>query len=279
MHAFELFNEPFDISQDVWLNGDDQYAGYQQLYDAVRNEGADNLVIINGTNYGYDLSFVGLDVGIRINGIDIIYGSHPYNNKGAPDYTGAGGSFDNCFKGILGNFPLIFTEFGANQSSEYPNGWQVIDSRIIKYANKNNVHYTGFAWWVDANNPAFPTLISAWDGTPINGGILVYFDLQLNPGTALFLDSANPQKKVILISNWNGEPISNGCIKKSDLLSNLGITVLLYLVEPMFKKTVPLIHSIQHHLMFEASKEKGNLAKPLEKTNDVPSSLQMLKNF
>src|SRR6185436_4435031 len=54
---FELYNEPHDISWDTWLNGGPsgdgyQTAGYQQLYDAVRSTGAQNLVIVNGLNWG-----------------------------------------------------------------------------------------------------------------------------------------------------------------------------------------------------------------------------------
>ncbi|CAM6031738.1 unnamed protein product [Sphagnum compactum] len=33
---FEPFNEPYDISQEVWLHGDTEYAGYQELVDEIR---------------------------------------------------------------------------------------------------------------------------------------------------------------------------------------------------------------------------------------------------
>ena len=189
---FELFNEPFGISEDVWLNGDNNYAGYQELYNAVRNDaGADNLVIVGGLDYAYDLSFVSPDY--CVNGDNIIYCSHPYNNKGESNYQGQGGSFDNCYKGVLNNFPLIFTEFGGNQASEYPNGWQDIYSRIIEYANANNIDYTGFAWWVDANDPQFPTLIKDWSGAPVNGGTLVNQDLKDNPASNLFAPLPSPK--------------------------------------------------------------------------------------
>jgi hypothetical protein len=74
---FELFNEPHNLAQDKWLNGDKQYAGYQQLYNAVRGAGANNLCIIGGLDWAYDLSFVKSDFGVK--GTNIVYCSHPYH--------------------------------------------------------------------------------------------------------------------------------------------------------------------------------------------------------
>ncbi len=183
---FELFNEPYGITKEVWLNGDETYAGMQELNNAVRSTGAENGVIINGLDYGYDLSFLTKD--FHVQGTNIISGSHPYNNKGAPGYTGPGGDFNTCYAWALPNTPLIFTEFGDNQAQDYPNGWQEIYERIIAYANANGIHYTGFAWWIQADDPAFPALIGGdWaNPVPINGGTLVFEDLIKNPGSKLF---------------------------------------------------------------------------------------------
>lgn len=58
--AFDLYNEPHDISNQVWLNGGTvptysifpyQTTGMQQLYDAVRATGARNLVLVSGNNW------------------------------------------------------------------------------------------------------------------------------------------------------------------------------------------------------------------------------------
>ena len=183
---FELYNEPEGIDKSVWLYGDSQYAGYQQLYNVIRSTGADNIVIINGLDYGYNLSFVNKD--FRVQGGNIVYGSHPYNEKGADDWTGPGGSFANNFKGIINDYPLIFTELGVNQSSYFPNGYKEVYNRILSYAEDHGISYTGFAWWVDGNSDkwnTFPDLIKDWSGTPLNGGVLVQQDIQQNPGTPL----------------------------------------------------------------------------------------------
>lgn len=180
---FELYNEPA-VDKNVWLNGNSQYAGYQQLYDAVRGTGAQNIVIANGSDWGYDVSFV--NDSFKIKGANIVYGSHPYCEKGADNYKGPGGSLANNFKGILGKYPIIMTEFGVNQSSYYPNNYQAIYQRNLDYINSNNISYTGFAWWVDSDPQrvnAFPDIIKDWNGTPLNGGILIQNDMKAKPGT------------------------------------------------------------------------------------------------
>lgn len=183
---FELFNEPYGFDPnnksdlDRWLNGDKISPGYQQLYDAVRSVGANNICIINGTDYGYDISFVNDAFGVK--GYNIVYGSHPYNEKGA------NGGFDKNFKGVLGKYPLIFTEFGVNQSEYFPDGYKKVYDRILAYINANKVSYTAFAWWVDSMNPnTFPDLIKDWSGTPLNGGTNVHNDMQGHP--AIPIDS------------------------------------------------------------------------------------------
>ena len=183
---FELFNEPEGIDQNTWLNGNSQYVGYQQLYNTVRDAGAQNLCIVNGLDYGYDLSFV--NANFKLTGTNIIYGSHPYNEKGSPGWTGPGGSFANNFAYVLGKFPLIFTEFGVNQDSYFPTGYQAVYDRILAYADANGIHYSGFAWWVESNPynaDVFPCIISDWNGTPLNGGVQIHTDLQQHPGSPI----------------------------------------------------------------------------------------------
>jgi endoglucanase len=179
---FELFNEPYSISQAVWLAGDGaNYSGYQQLYDAVRQTGAQNICIVGGLDYAYELDFVSTSFCVK--GTNVVYNSHPYNAKGQPGYQGAGGTFADNFAGILGTFPLIFTEFGGNESNTYNDA--ALYQSIVGYANGNGVHYTAFAWWVEPSNPEFPVLIADWNGTPIYGGVVVHGDLASNPPSSL----------------------------------------------------------------------------------------------
>jgi len=173
---FELFNEPVNIDKETWLNGNAIYAGYQALYDAVRATGAQNICIINGLDWGYDLSFVNDQ--FRVRGDNIMYGSHPYNRT----------HFEQNFSGVLGRYPLIFTEFGVNQEQYFPNGYQTVYQSMLDFANQHQINYTGFAWWVDNSQEkqnTFPDLIKDWAGTPLNGGILIQEDMKKYPGSGL----------------------------------------------------------------------------------------------
>ncbi len=204
---FELYNEPYGISQSDWLHGGDGVVGYQQLYDAVRGTGAKNLCIVGGLDFAYDLSFV--NENFSVSGFNIVYSSHPYNQKGEKGYRGAGGTFENDFAGILGKYPIIFTEFGVNDSSYFPTGYQSIYTNILAYANAHHLSYSGFAWWVDSDTNkvnTFPDLIADWTGTPLNGGLYVHDDLQNLPGTPIDSTSSRTKKSTILKENITPSP-------------------------------------------------------------------------
>ncbi len=163
-----------------------EYVGYQDLYNAVRQAKANNICIIGGLHYAYQLNFV--NDSFKVSGTNIIYNSHPYNDMGADGYNGPGGSFQNNFAGIKGNYPIIFTEFGDNTQSDYSNGaYEAVYTRILKYIDQNNINYTGFGWWIQADRPQFPTLIQgSWSSpTPVNGGAQIHSDMQSKPGTPL----------------------------------------------------------------------------------------------
>ena len=176
---FELFNEPYVTDQNIWLNGNSQYSGYQELYNAVRSTGAENIVIVAGMDYGYRLDFV--TPNFEVKGSNIIYCSHPYDNKGykTPNFS------DN-FKGIQGRYPIIFTEFGDNQQSDFPpasDAYKALYTKYLEYINANGIHYCGFEWFVD--HTWAPSLISDWNGTPQSAGILIKADLKTNPPTPI----------------------------------------------------------------------------------------------
>lgn len=141
---------------------------------------------MNGTDYGYDISFVNSN--FHVNGTNIVYGSHPYNEKGTPNWTGPGGSFANNFAGVIHTYPLIFTEFGVNQSSYFPTGYEAVYDRILAYADSYEINYSGFAWWVEANRQqanVFPCLIADWNGATLNGGVQIKEDMDTRPGTPI----------------------------------------------------------------------------------------------
>lgn len=83
--AFDLYNEPYGISNSVWLSGGAvtangvtyQAAGMQQLYDAVRSSGASNLVVVSGNDWANDVP------GALLQGTNIAYAVHAYTCAGA----------------------------------------------------------------------------------------------------------------------------------------------------------------------------------------------------
>ena len=71
--AYDLFNEPHDISWSCWLSGCTTQDGYQavgqqQLIDAVRSAGATQPVIVEGLQWGGDLFGVAVQPAARSGG-------------------------------------------------------------------------------------------------------------------------------------------------------------------------------------------------------------------
>ena len=125
---------------------------------------------------------------------NVVYGSHPYNQKGTSNYTynGVKADFATNFAGLKGVAPLIFTEFGDSTSSDYVNNtWKTIDSNQLAEINNNNISYSAFGWWIDDTQPWFPTLITgSWDNPIANNytGSLISQDLTINPGTVFTIN-------------------------------------------------------------------------------------------
>ena len=125
--AFDLYNEPHDVSDSVWRNGGSVFTGgvtyttpgMQKLYDTVRATGATNLVFASGN--GWASSY---PAGAPLTGTsNLVWGVHAYTcpsatpANGGTCQSGPGGLEDPS--GILGNFaqigatqPVMVTEFG-----------------------------------------------------------------------------------------------------------------------------------------------------------------------
>lgn len=167
---FELYNEPHDVPCDVWLNGGQsgdgfQVAGMQQLYNAVRATGAQNLVIVGGLDWAYDLGCV---VTHHIDGYNVLYASHPYDlPHKLPEFWETDWGF------VADTYPVIVTEFGVTRDGVSGGACDATGyySDLINYANTKGIHWTAWAWYV--GDCAFPSLLSAWDGTPTPAGQVV----------------------------------------------------------------------------------------------------------
>lgn len=138
---FELYNEPHSVSCSAWMNGGGgswnfNAAGMQQLYNAVRGTGANNIVIVGGLNYAYDLTCLQSEV--TMTGTNIVFNTHPYFNF-VPKGTVA--DWNTYFGFLLPNYPVMATEFGNfDCSTAAYETW-------LAYTRANGIHWMGWAWY------------------------------------------------------------------------------------------------------------------------------------
>ncbi|MFV8752901.1 glycoside hydrolase family 5 protein [Nannocystaceae bacterium ST9] len=168
---FELYNEPHDVAWSVWLGGGEsgdgfQVVGMQELYDTVRGAGADNLVLIGGLRYAYDLSGV---PDHRVEGYNIVYTSHPYDFA---DKQPAAWDVDWGF--LAESDPIFVTEFG---SFDCDSGYA---QQVLDYAEPRGLSWSAWAWYPGGCD--FPSLIEDWSGTPSAVGQIIKTGLAANSG-------------------------------------------------------------------------------------------------
>jgi hypothetical protein len=161
---FELYNEPHDVSWGVWKSGGATSAGWtaagmQQMYDAVRAAGADNIVVIGGLDWAFDLSKIPSN---RISGYNIAYATHPYG-----DYPErAASTWDNAWGFLTKTDPVIVSEFGDRKNCDGK-----YTAQLIPYADSHNASWTAWGWYT--GGCSFPGLIDDWTGTPSVSGMVV----------------------------------------------------------------------------------------------------------
>ncbi len=184
--VFDLFNEPHGISWEVWRNGgfveekkkpadEDafltpeekakqvkgfQSVGMQALLDAVRGAGAQNVVLVGGLDWSYDLT--GIANGFELKdtgGHGIIYASHIYPWK--RDWPGK-------VLLVADKHPILLGEVGADihkmnfipaNAQEDPYTW-VPD--MLGLIQKYHLHWTGFSFHPKAS----PVMIEDWTFQP-----------------------------------------------------------------------------------------------------------------
>ena len=174
---FDLYNEPHDVTWEVWLHGGiitDQpnhrqsahprtyeAVGLQLLLDTIRATGAKNVVIAGGLNWAYDFS--GILAGRQLAdpaGDGVIYANHCYDDKN--DSVAA---WLAKMEAAAAKLPVIVTEFGEIGGAAGPgkaaasNDWL----RQVLAALENH-HWSWVAW--DLHPGAGPKLISDWNYTP-----------------------------------------------------------------------------------------------------------------
>jgi hypothetical protein len=147
--AFDLYNEPHDISDEVWRDGGMvmsgpvpfQAAGMQQMYDAVRGTGAQNLVVVSGNTWGNDLP------ADRLSGAGIVYGVHIYTCQQGPPPDCATPDPDDPSP-ILGSWvapsaavPVMVSEFGWPSQDD-----GTFVANVIAFASGHGWSWNAFAF-------------------------------------------------------------------------------------------------------------------------------------
>lgn len=183
--AFDLYNEPHDISWSCWKNGcavpagtapsgNDtaryrayRAAGMQQLVDAVRSTGARQPLLLGGLQYAGDLSGW-LSHRPRDPVRALVASLHTYGPVGDPRASPCDQACLATVLRVAARVPVVTGELG-----EYDCMHGYIDS-FMPWADARGISYLGWAWDV-FDDPAlcggFPLLITGYDGTPSNFGI------------------------------------------------------------------------------------------------------------
>ena len=180
---FDLYNEPHDVTWDVWLNGGTikdrpnrpglpaktyEAVGMQELLDTVRATGAKNVIVAGGLDWAYD--FNGILEGKQLKdpkGNGVIYANHAYDNKRQSVFTWIANMEEATAK-----FPVIVSEFGGSGGPNRRQGWwgtspstAMGDDWLLHVLQAIQDHNWSFTAW-DLHPTAGPTLISDWDYTP-----------------------------------------------------------------------------------------------------------------
>lgn len=161
--AFELFNEPRDVSWDCWRDGCTmpggwQAAGMQQLLDAVRSTGARQPVVAMGLGYGNDLSGW-LTHPLEDPADQLVAGWHAYQHSPCNDRF----CWDETVAPVAEQVPVLLSEVGQDDCGS---GWL---QDALDWADRHRLHYLAWTWndWAGCGGP---TLISDYAGTPTAQG-------------------------------------------------------------------------------------------------------------
>jgi Tol biopolymer transport system component len=148
--AFDLYNEPHNITDDVWRSGGQvtwkdvtyQAAGMQQMYDTVRGLGATNLIFVTGNSWGNAWPKTA-----PISGSNIVYAVHAYTcpTETPPACTTPTpydpAVFLNGWVTPGKSVPVMITEFGWPSGS---NG--SYNANVVAFAEAQGWSWSAYTW-------------------------------------------------------------------------------------------------------------------------------------
>jgi endoglucanase len=182
--VFDLYNEPYPdkgtsdpgdcllngCSLSVWTGytGAAQAAGMQELVTAVRNTGAQNVLMIGGWSYANALqSWLQYEPKDPLNNQAASF--HNYNYTACNDAV----CWTNDVQPVAAKVPVVTGELGENDCSE-----AYVDS-YFAWADPLGISYLGWAWNVQSCS-SFPALITSYTGsaTAFGQGFLTHLPTQ-----------------------------------------------------------------------------------------------------
>ena len=156
---FEFFNEPTIINEQLGTCSWEQWREImEELIVITRANGAKNIPLIAGFNWGYDLTPV-KDQAIRAEGV--AYVSHPYPQKREKPWED---KWEKDFGYVADKYPVVLTEIGFCGPDDRGAHIPVISDEsygeaITAYCKKKNMSYV--VWVFDANWA--PPMFESWD--------------------------------------------------------------------------------------------------------------------
>jgi endoglucanase len=182
---FDLFNEPYasratgstTTGWQCWENGGTcsgisyQVAGMQQMVNAVRSTGANNVLMLGGEEYANDLTDW-LQYEPTDPDHDLAASFHSYNFNTC--------NTQSCWTSevapVIAQVPVIAGEIGENDCAG-----TYIDP-LTTWLESESTSFLAWAWNADFNCSSGPGLITDYTGTPTNYGAAYKAILQALPG-------------------------------------------------------------------------------------------------
>lgn len=138
---FEIYNEPALITSKEW------FKCAAEIVATIRKTGAEQLIIIGGIDYSYNLSWV---KDSPINDNNIAYATHVYPSKNNWDYN---------FGDIAKKYPVIVTEWGFMDENRYSTKQKYLVGNVkffgepfLEYLEGKNIGWIA-CWYDDGWEP------------------------------------------------------------------------------------------------------------------------------